>query len=431
MRITNILCRWVFVVVLWMAMKCSFVYAQQDFMLDPDTEPPLRQEVIQRSQEPKQAKDTGKNQNKDRAKDARQQATKAKTPDPSRTHRNLFLLGVGYSSSEGFLGLVHLKSQDMFGVEGLRLSLDSRISQMGLQAESFLVYDSSRRPWLIDMKLHARQNTLGQWGGDDQPRMLDIGGRIRLGWKWGQGWRILAGYRLAHQRIEQPGLLETSSFSAPVRGWRQPALLSAVQLQLEYKTPQNPKEPSDFHKGIDFSLLAEASSPAIGSSYRYANMHLRFRYGVPLPWGLHLALETQAGMLIGEEQHIPFTERYRLGGGYTSMTMPLLGPQFSNGQSVLVGGGQGMLYSRAVLYAPLIRAVGLYLFAGIEAGVLLYRATAPCDSLWQVSWNASVLAGLQWNSPIGPLTFGFGVPLIRSPGMGSTIPFTFGLGGRF
>jgi len=167
-------------------------------------------------------------------------------------------------------------------------------------------------------------------------------------------------------------------------------------------------------QGLEVRLGAERALPELGSDYAFGRLEAKVRYGLRLPFGIHLALEARGGIILGEAEGIPFAERYRLGGTLQEVYgLPALGPFGPGGGQPLPLGGTVMALARGELRIPLIRSVGLYLFGGLVAGAL----SSPTNKIGsgQVCWNAAATVGLLWLSPIGPLRFGFSFPLIRHP----------------
>lgn len=389
------------------------------FTLDPDTEPPPPVPNL-----PPRTKD----------KPHEKKSPKLKKKQKKRKTlwgKNTFMIGAGFSSAEGFLLTSKIATRDLFGVKGLDVSLDANISGIALDTAARVYYDSPNSPLILGFEVQASQQQWGSLEQDERPSFLNVGGRFRIGWKFGQGWRIFAGLRLEHHSMQSPELIEHIPGFPALQGALQPRLLSALSLTLEYQSPQPKNSNSPFIQGWDFSLGVEGSSPHMGSSYTYGRVLGRLAYGIALPYGLHIRLETRAGMLMGMGHSTPLGERFQLGGpGRQLSLLPMLGPVVASNGMLVPLGGQGMVHAKALLYAPIYRNIGLYAFAGVEAGALLASAPTGGAEPWQISANASFAFGLKWFSPIGPLIFGWGVPMIQHPDMPKVL-FSFGIGNAF
>lgn len=403
----------------WVGLGPSWVGADTgSFALDPDTEPPPDVEEKPSTEKGPKAKSSV--------------AKKASPKKKSLWGKNVFMLGAGFSSVEGFLLTSRIATRDLFGVKGLHIGLDANISGISQQTSTQIVYDSPEQPWVLELELKALNQQWQILEEGDNPAWLQVGGSLRVGWKFARGWRVYAGLRLEHHSLTHVENLGPTPGFPELQGARNPRLLSALSLSLEYQTPQDPKSKSPFHKGWDFAFGVEGSSPSIGSSYTFGRVHGHIGYGLSLPYGMHIKVETHAGMLMGNKHSTPFGERYQLGGSGRQLTLlPLLGPVMQQGNMLVPLGGEGMLHAKALFYAPIVKTIGLYAFAGVEAGALLFSQQRPGMEPWQVSWNASFVFGMKWFSPIGPLVFGWGVPMVQHPDMPPGISFSFGIGNAF
>lgn len=350
----------------------------------------------------------------------------------SRRSLGTFQIGAGYGMNEGFLFSAKIAKKNLFQIEGLNISLGSRISAIRQNFDLDFEGKFGRRSpffWKLQSYFHQTQLTPGDTGLSGGR----AGGLIGVGMRMASGWSVFLGYRLAHQTLENGALLRGAPLHVPQGHWEQDRLLSAAVARLEYRShdPDAPG-PTPFLQGFHFRASLEHSSPLLGSSYNYNKVELGARLGIPLPFGAHLSFEAKAGSFFGRDSQIPFMERYRLGGPTSNFEtlLPVVGPEHRIGDQVIPLGGNAMALARTELKIPIYKPIGLYIFGGFEAAAIVNHDIQPNSLAMNLSWNVGASLGLLWLSPIGPLRFRWTFPLLHNPNAPPVL-FGFSTGTHF
>jgi len=279
--------------------------------------------------------------------------------------------------------------------------------------------------------------------------------------------RLYATYRLEDVSIQQPtgGLFGSNSYGQyynTVTGRYQPldnlfnsGLTSAVRLALSWDSRNNRLFPTS---GIYSTLSTEISDSALGSSRPWIRNEFNFRIYRPI-WGPFVAkLNTQFGLITSRSPRgVPVYERYFLGGimDVRGFNLQSLGPRLGIPTSVdptyadalpqgSVFGGNAQFYYNFEIEFPLIESVGVKGVVFQDAGNAWnlerkycgfsatdhYSASEPCG-VSAFNLRTSVGFGFRWFSPLGPLRFEWGFPLIRQKPYEDAYQFQFTVGNAF
>jgi outer membrane protein assembly factor BamA len=332
-------------------------------------------------------------------------------PPPTTTDKRsrpggTFTIGAGFDSLEGFVGYAAIGHRRLFGVDGLRLQLDARLSAHRFDARMDLEVAPRRSRLFLGLgAYHSHRELDGLVEGDES------GGWLKLGLRLQDGWRLAAGSRVAHvirrDLFEPEGLEDRRLLSVPF---------------LELSRCATRFDVSGLPLGLDLVARVEHAGRHTGAEFSYTKLDLRLSHGWALPAGFVLQMQGHGGMIGGPE--IPLFHRYRLGHPLAGESaLPNLGPRLVTPGGVVTVGGTGILHGKMALYLPIIRG-HLYGVAGLEAGGLVESS--------QLSAAAAGVLGLYWRSPIGPLSAGVTMPITAPPdGTKRTPGFIFGIGGRF
>jgi len=315
-----------------------------------------------------------------------------------------FSVGAGFGSLEGFVGQAGLGHGRLFGVDGLRLQLDARISAHRFDTALDLEIAPRRSRLFLDLGAdHAHRRLDGLVEGDES------GGWLKVGLRLPAGWRLAVGHRVAL-------LTREDHFGPDDDGLEERRLLSAPFLELAHRTHR--LDVSGLPLGLDLGARLEHAGQHTGADFDYTQLDLWLGHGLSLPGGLVLQLHGHAGMISGPE--IPLFHRYRLGHPLAGESaLPNLG--IPPGGTLTLG-GTGILHGKLELYLPIVRG-HLYGVAGLEAGGLLVGSHG--------SAAAAGILGLYWRSPLGPLSAGVGLPIASSTDRGGRTPaFILGIGGQ-
>ena len=322
-----------------------------------------------------------------------------------------FSVGLGAGTLEGLVGHARLAHGCLFGVEGLRLSVDARLSAHRQRASTLLELElPALAPYFFELGAHYEVQRLAAGAAEVEGRQVI--GQVKLGRWLGDRWRLALGYRAGWLTVDNGAALAGSGL-APDASWQQGRLLSAPSLELSYHGGWIDRE-SQLPLGLHLRATAEHASRWTGADVAYTRLDLKLRHGVALPWGLRLQTSVHAGLLLGDNAAIPLFSRYRLGHPLADNTaLSHLGPLHVRDGLGYSLGGSGILHGRAVLYVPIWRPY-LYAFGGVEGGALFSRRLPGQHDL---DLGGAGLLGLQWNSPIGPLNFGVSLPfdMARDP----------------
>ena len=168
------------------------------------------------------------------------------------------------------------------------------------------------------------------------------------------------------------------------------------------------------NSGMVQTAFGELALPIGDLQYYKTNYIIQWFTPLPLSTVLMLRGEVGYGGGLGSKL-LPFFKAYYGGGigsvrGYETAS---LGPQDSQGNTI---GGRRKLVANAQLFFPLPgvkqaeQQVRLFIFT--DAGQIHDNGFQPELE----SFRYSAGGGLSWNSPVGPLTFSYGIPLNEKPG---------------
>lgn len=121
------------------------------------------------------------------------------------------------------------------------------------------------------------------------------------------------------------------------------------------------------------------------------------------------------GLGITESRFLPYPKRFFAGGIYTIRGFDYfsLGPKqeysYNDQLRTIVLGGNKMVISNIELVVPISRQAGIFLVPFVDVGQV-FGEREPVDPL---ELRLSTGVEFRWISPLGPLRFSFGYPLIR------------------
>jgi len=332
---------------------------------------------------------------------------------PDEAPGGVFRVGAGFSTTERFLLSTGIGHDRLFGVDGHQLWLDARLSALRQDAEMRWGLAGPLLPFDVELRAHHDRLALtldgeGIWAAS-------TGGLLELGLRLARAWRLAGWYEL-------DGLALEDSTGA---GAREPlpgseGLRAAVGLSLAYHSPLGWDTPSGVRRGLHLTASARRADPLLGSEFAFTRLEAQAGYGLLLPLGFTVSLNARGGQVLGEAGSVPLHDRFRLGAPWGPGTS--LGWEVAGSDALLLG-GEGMLFGRAELGIPLWRKFGLYAFGGAEAGAITRSQATPLR-------RVSGVAGLLWNSPLGPLRAGWAMPLSQEAGpkQPSTLHFAIGSG---
>ena len=327
-----------------------------------------------------------------------------------RRSRMLFTLGADWDGFRGFGALTGLRGENLAGIRGFHVGLEMSLSSLETRGLFTLEYD---RPDSFYFYTEMDFSRLSWNHFEDTLQQKQLGGHVMLGRNFGRGWRIATGMKFFRYQLEDSlGMAQNIPWTPP-GGWSQARTLSALRFHLSYHSDRHQeKHPTGLLNAYRFFANAEWSDPHLGSDYNYLKLDAGFDYGRFLRYGIHFSVKFRAGSYYASgNSSIPFFNRYHPEQAGMSRLFMVKGPQgIHQGQAFSLGGTGYMLLDNEVKI-PVHRKYGIYIVGGLEAGALMGGAGLTREIFPQMTAKA----GIQWNSPIGPLRFIWRFPIIRDP----------------
>jgi outer membrane protein insertion porin family len=358
-----------------------------------------------------------------------------------------FNVGAGFSSVENFIAQAQVSQDNLFG-RGQSLTLQAQLSSL---RQLFLLRFTE--PYFFDSKWTFAFSLWNSLTNYESFNRNASGGSLTWGYPLTYAFRVYLTYKLEHVKVDTSQtnvLLSTSSrltipSTAYIANLFNDGLSSSIRGTLAYDTRNNRLFPS---KGMYHSLSAEFAAPWLGSQNVFNRYELFTRFYVPIWNDLIIKLNAEAGMVVSTQKTgVPIFERFFVGGinsvrGFRPRTLGPrvnvpISPDPSAGLFAFPKGGNKELLFNLEVEFPIFTKVGI-------KGVIFFDAGNAFDddetfTLWSdvmgVKKNRPMLRtavgfGFRWFSPIGPLRFEWGIPLVRQPGE-ERIVFEFTIGNFF
>lgn len=340
-----------------------------------------------------------------------------------------FVVGVGFSSVENFVGTATISHNNLFGY-GTKLSLDA---QIGRFQKNFTL--RVREPYLLDtqyigsISLVNAERSFLQFDRFDNAATIGLGRRLH--------WDVEGHLSYRYQSVDIKNVQNQAALSLTRQEGN--TLTTSLSYRLVRDTVNSPFDPTD---GSRVGLGIEWADEAFGGELEFIKYSGEARKYFPLVWDTAFMLHGEGGygfMLDGSDLHI--SERYFLGGinSVRGFGRERLGPTeetliptnaadpsttLTNVESVI--GGDKYLQGNAELLIPIVKDLNI-------KGVLFYDiGNALPEGQWfaydgfRQAWGF----GVRWISPIGPLRFEWGHPLFPQDGERTQV-FEFGIGTFF
>jgi outer membrane protein insertion porin family len=340
-----------------------------------------------------------------------------------------FMVGVGFSSLENFVGTAQIAHNNLFGY-GTRVSFQAEV---GRYRKNFNI--SVRQPYL------ANTNFIGSLSLVNSDRDFFTYDRADRSVSAGLGrplyWDIEAHMGYTYQDVEIKNVSnQVALFLTLQEGQR---TTTSGYFTLSRTTLNDFYDPTD---GSKFSATVEFASDALGGDLNFTKYTGLARKYLPIYWGISLMLNGEIGYAHNrDEGRLDISERYFMGGlnsvrGFFTRS---LGPReesiipyqsddpatrLTEVDSVI--GGNKFMQGNVELLIPIVKSLKI-------KGVIFYDAgnafleDEPYDLLLlRQSWGF----GVRWISPMGPLRFEWGYPLYRRDNEQKQV-FEFGIGTFF
>lgn len=331
-------------------------------------------------------------------------------------------ISAGYGSATSWL-LGAQVSQNNFMGRGWQLGFSMQLNDVSSTFNfSFTdprVFDTE---WLAGFNLYRNSDQVGF-----NPKTYDLvqtGGSITVGKEIYENLSLAGVYRLDHTEITDP--LNPNAFDDPV----EPGLFtdpeedtdyftSSITSRMTYDTRNNRLDPSG---GIYASTSAEFAGLG-GRPFQKFNAF--FRYYRQLFWGIVYRGRVEWGQVTNfyNDEPVPDAERFSLGGvaslrGYNpnsvgnTRNVKNIRDGETTARNYVIGGKSKFLTNHELEFSLIpdanIRGV-LFLDAGNATDELFSSINGQPALLSNYGW------GIRWYSPLGPLRFEWGVPMVGVP----------------
>lgn len=335
-----------------------------------------------------------------------------------------FQVGAGFSSIESFILTAQVKKDNFLG-RGQTLSAQAILSMVRQQFEiSFF------EPYLFDTDIQFAFDLFNYNDDLVDFSMRRTGGNITLGYRIIDELALSLTYTLED--------VEANYARANIQPaiFNQSGLISSLRAAISVDTRDNRLFPTD---GQYTTLSIEHSSPYIGSDPQneFTRIVARTRWYFPLFWDMVFKVNGTFGWVFSlQGNEVPISERFFVGGIYTlrgfernsiGPTVPTVSGGDPGGTLTEnnIGGTKELIFN-AELEIPIFPEVGI-------KGVLFFDAGNAWDQTEDIDplrLRTSVGFGFRWLSPVGPLRFEWGVPLLPRKGE-DPIVFEFTIGNSF
>lgn len=369
-----------------------------------------------------------------------------------------FQIGAGFSSVENFIAQAQISQNNLFG-RGQTMALQAQLS-------GFRQLFSLRfiEPYFFDTRWTFAFDIYNQSTASIGFLRTATGGDLTWGYPLSYEARAYLTYKLEQVGVSTSsrGLIFSGAIQSPVaqnavanlfRG----GTTSSLRASFTYDTRDNRLFPS---RGLYDNLFVELADNYTGSENVFVRYGGFARFYKPLIGPFVLKTNVEIGIITSRQpEGVPITERYILGGindirGFRPRTLsPVILVQAPGAPDALtqiqLGGNMELVLNTEIEF-PLFQKVGISGVVFFDAGNAYNLEGKWCNREAAASLNlnakidpcfdfprsivqgarTSVGFGFRWFSPIGPLRFEWGIPLVRLPGEDALV-FEFTIGNFF
>ena len=348
-----------------------------------------------------------------------------------------FQVGAGFSSIERFILTAQIDQQNLAG-HGQSLSLQAQVSGIRQLVQSQFVEPYLLSTfWSLSVDVFHTSNSFQAYTTKQTGAGLALGHpvfhrNLRLALRYSADRTTVGDTTTAFFSTGAQG--RTQQQRSPLKNQQLSGRTSTLRASLTWDSRDNRIFPT---KGIYSSLSSEMADPDIGSQRTFQRHKLFARFYYPLPFGMVLRLNTEAGLVTSRRKvGVPLYERFFLGGILSVRGFPFqsLGPisdtplsvdpnAVSNSGGGLRLGGNAMLRTNLELEFPILQAVGIKGVVFTDSGTVWNLETTICQAKQNLNLDPSQKVcgfnplrfsygfGLRWFSPMGPLRFEWGFPI--------------------
>lgn len=325
-------------------------------------------------------------------------------------------LGAGFSTQEGVLGTFGIRERNFMG-RGQDLSLNFLISQRstGLDLKFTEPYFLGRN-LSLGVDLFRRTRSFEDESGFD---VRDTGFRIRLGYRLAENVSQQLRYELRNNTINNI----SSSASPFIRAEEGTNTTSAIGQTLAWDTRDNRFDPTQ-----GFIISYSTDFAGVGGSERWIKMIGRAAYYYSVVPGWVVSIGGEIGMIHGIGKEVPLSERFFVGGNsFRGFKFGGVGPRDLSTDDGLGGTKYYVLTAELSFPTPLPKEIGLRARIWTDIGSNWDSPSSGPTVFDSASPRVSIGVGFSWRSPLGPVRFDLGFPIIKKgPDEKQIFNFTFG-----
>ncbi|MDP9033436.1 MAG: outer membrane protein assembly factor BamA [Myxococcota bacterium] len=361
-----------------------------------------------------------------------------------------FQVGAGFSSIESFIATAQVQQANLFG-NGQALALQAQVSALR-QLVTLRFFE----PYFLDSDWNSSIELYDTLYVFPDFSRRSVGGSLTFGYALVQPWlRLSLTGTLEWDSVDTspsntffgaaPGFASVFQ-QLPLANLFNSGRVASLRPSITLDTRDNRLFPT---AGVFLQASTELASEVVGSEFNYLRHRFTGRFYYPLGGsngmpgsGFVIKLNTEFGLITSPDpQGVPIFQRYFLGGilDVRGFTLRSIGPRLpltqgldpnslpiANGANV---GGNLQAYENLELEFPILDKVGIRGVVFFDAGNAwntedqFCRTTpapqfphvvSPCFSFpGSLGYlRTSVGAGVRWFSPLGPLRFEWGVPLM-------------------
>lgn len=330
-----------------------------------------------------------------------------------------FNIGAGLSSYEGVLATLDIKENNFLG-RGQQVALGFSLSS---KRKDFNL--GITEPWFMGRELLAGADIYSKETSYEDESSYDeavLGTAFRLGFPIDEYKRNTVRVKLENKKVENVAS-DASQFIKDLEGDRNKLALSNT---FSIDTRDSKLMPS---KGYNASWTVEYAG--FGGDISYVKNTVKGSYNHAFTEDYVLTVAGRAGYLWDINDEATLTENYRAGGNTLRGFAPSgIGPRDSVTEDAL--GGKFMIGHNVEMRYPIPGLTD----SGVN-GIVFWDGglVTDIDDPYGVveddkKYRQSVGAGLFWRSPLGPLRFELGMPIVKGANDETEI-FSFSFGTRF
>lgn len=354
--------------------------------------------------------------------------TQNETEDPDRIEIGVnvkekstgeFNIGAGFSTFEGVIGTTELSERNFLG-KGQQINL-----AFALSGERQDVNFSFTEPWFLGKEIAAGFDLLNEKREFQDESSFDqktLGAGLRLGFPLGEFVRNSIRFAYRETEISDVGTA-ASTFVKSEAGTRDSLVLSNT---VAYDTRDSTVLPT---RGSRIAWTAEYSG--FGTNTEYIRNTASASRHFPIADGWVISGNLRGGYLYDFNDDTPLFENFNLGGfDLRGFDRAGIGPRdLSTGDAL---GGRLMAGHNLELRFPIpgIKDNGVNGVLFTDGGIVTDFRTNSNQIADSNKYRISAGIGMFWNSPLGPLRFEWGFPIVEAAEDDTRI-FAFNFGSRF